>query len=209
MLPRLEPFQRTEGINVLWQALAWPGVEHLSIEERKISEGYVIDGLIVGVFGDRPSRLWYRMELSAAWTFQRLNLTVTDGVARYHDNPLEPNGESLELIRTSDGRWDHDQAPLAIALDECVDIDIAVTPFTNTLPIRRLNLYPGESAEITVVYIAVPELTLAPARQRYTRLGDSTYRFESLVSGFTADITVDTHGLVVDYPGLFRRIWPD
>ena len=96
-----------------------------------------------------------------------------------------------------------------VDLRDCTDIDIAVTPFTNTLPIRRLNLEVGEAAEIDVVYVTVPDLTLSPAPQRYTRLDDRIYRFESLDSGYTADITVDDHGLVTDYPGLFRRVWPE
>ena len=41
--------------------------------------------------------------------------------------------------------------------------------------------------------------------QRYTRLAERTYRFESLGGGFVRDIEVDEHGLVVTYPGLFRR----
>ena len=32
------------------------------------------------------------------------------------------------------------------------------------------------------------------------------YRFESLSSGFRADIPVDGDGLVLDYPGVFRRV---
>jgi uncharacterized protein len=30
----------------------------------------------------------------------------------------------------------------------------------------------------------------------------------SLDGGFTADLQVDADGLVLDYPGLFRRAWP-
>lgn len=44
-----------------------------------------------------------------------------------------------------------------------------------------------------------------PACSR-TREG-AVYRFESLDSGFTADVEVDAAGLVVTYPGLFQRQW--
>jgi hypothetical protein len=37
--------------------------------------------------------------------------------------------------------------------------------------------------------------------------GGGTYRFVSLDGGFTADLPVDLDGLVVDYPGLFRRVF--
>ncbi|HEY7176965.1 MAG TPA: putative glycolipid-binding domain-containing protein, partial [Micromonosporaceae bacterium] len=75
---------------------------------------------------------------------------------------------------------------------------------TNTLPIRRLGLGVGESAEILVGYIDVPTLTLRPAAQRYTRSTDRTYRYES--GSFRADVIVDDAGLVIDYVRLWRRV---
>ncbi|HEV8585737.1 MAG TPA: putative glycolipid-binding domain-containing protein [Methylomirabilota bacterium] len=81
------------------------------------------------------------------------------------------------------------------------------TPFTNTLPIRHLGLEPGRAAEIVVAYVRVPELTVEPEGQRYTCLErDRRYRFESRDGEFTRDLDVDARGLVVLYPGLFRRV---
>ena len=86
-----------------------------------------------------------------------------------------------------------------------IDVDLAMTPFTNTLPIRRLGLAVGAAADIIVVYVTFPDLAVSAGPQRYTRLAERTYRFESLGGGFVRDIEVDEHGLVVTYPGLFRR----
>lgn len=208
MFARFEPVELVARDHVIWEARAWPGFEHLCIEEWSGDAGFTIDGLIVAVLSARPSRIWYRIELESDWTFRSLHMSVTDEISEFDAGPLDLDGESLELVRTPDGRWDHDLTHERTDLGDCVDIDIAVTPLTNTLPIRRLNLAVGESAEISVVYVTVPNLTLAPAPQRYTRLDDSTYRYESLDSDFVADITVDEHGLVTDYPGLFRRVWP-
>src|SRR5215211_4036020 len=98
-----------------------------------------------------------------------------------------------------------------INLDGCVDVDISATPSTNTLPIRRLGLKPGQSEELAVAYIRVPELLVGPERQRYgcleARADGGLYRFEELPGGFTAKLPVDADGLVLDYPGLFRRAW--
>lgn len=93
-------------------------------------------------------------------------------------------------------------------LSGCIDVDISATPFTNSLPIHRLGLAESESAEILVAHLAAPDFVPKPVRQRYTCLLQSRhYRFESLDgSGFTADLEVDDAGLVVDYPGLFRRV---
>jgi hypothetical protein len=47
-------------------------------------------------------------------------------------------------------------------LGGAIDIDISITPFTNTLAIRRLNLRRGQSEEIIAVYIRVPVSVLPP-----------------------------------------------
>ena len=39
-----------------------------------------------------------------------------------------------------------------------IDVDISATPFTNTLPIRRLGLQPGEFAELDVAFVDAPAM---------------------------------------------------
>lgn len=85
-------------------------------------------------------------------------------------------------------------------------MDITATPFTNTLPIRRLRLRSGQAETILVAWVEVPALTVVAKPQRYTCLEPGRYRFEALDSGFTRDIEVDEDGLVRTYPDLFRRV---
>lgn len=80
-----------------------------------------------------------------------------------------------------------------------------MTPFFNTLAIRRLGLTIGEAAEIKVAHVLVPGLSQRAAPQRYTRLADRLWRFEGLDIDFAADIAVDVDGFAAEYPGLFRR----
>jgi hypothetical protein len=116
---------------------------------------------------------------------------------------------TIRLFSDGAGNWHDDKGQPLDTLQGCIDVDIMLTPLTNTLPIRRLQLAPGESREISVVYIAAPDLSIRPFRQRYTRLDDGQqYRYESLDSGFTAVLPVDDDGFVVDYPGIWRRVWP-
>lgn len=92
-------------------------------------------------------------------------------------------------------------------LANAIDVDISITPFTNTLPIRRLNLQTGQWQEILTVYIQLLGITITTDRQRYTCLdAGRRYRYESVDSDFTREIEVDSQGLVVTYPGLFRRL---
>ena len=112
----------------------------------------------------------------------------------------------LHLESDGQGRWQANGKEQP-TLQGCIDIDIQATPLTNTLPIRRLGLETGESMEIRLGYIEVPTLTVHPSNQRYTAIeAGSLYRFESLESGFTADLPVDEDGFVLDYPGLFKRL---
>ena len=84
-------------------------------------------------------------------------------------------------------------------------MDFVLTPLTNSLPVHRLALSVGASAEIVTAWVDAPSLEVHPDPQRYTRTGTLTYLFESLDSDFSREITVDQAGFVVDYPGLFAR----
>jgi hypothetical protein len=113
----------------------------------------------------------------------------------------------LELSSDGSGAWLDGRGQPRHDLAGALDVDITATPFTNTLPIRRLGLREGESSTIVAVYVSLPELTVTTNRQRYTCLEpDRRYRYESVDSDFTSELEVDGDGLVVTYPGLFRRV---
>jgi hypothetical protein len=87
----------------------------------------------------------------------------------------------------------------------CLDVDFAVTPATNTLPIRRLDLGIGKSESLTAAWIKFPELELQPLSQRYARTAEKIHGYES-EPGFSAEIVVDDLGLVTAYPRGWERI---
>ena len=111
---------------------------------------------------------------------------------------------TLSLEHRADG-WIVDGAARP-DLDAAIDVDIVLTPFTNTLPIRRRPLEIGEHADFVMAWVDVPSLEVSADPQRYTRLDATHYRFESLDSDFTRDLEVDADGIVVSYPGLFDRL---
>jgi hypothetical protein len=116
------------------------------------------------------------------------------------------------LLRHADGAWrwklNWDEEREVPELSDCIDVDLGCTPSTNTLPIRRLNLEIGESREVTAAWVRFPALSVQPLRQRYTRLGEHAYRYESGNDAytFTADLAVDDLGLVTSYPPAWQRI---
>ncbi|WP_119068093.1 putative glycolipid-binding domain-containing protein [Aggregatilinea lenta] len=178
--------------DVLWRALRAPGLEHLHVSMK--SGGLTVTGLIIGVEDGSPFRIGY-------WVLTDAGGAVREVQVQDHLGRVPP----VALFADGHGRWiDSDVGELP-ALDGCLDVDISATPFTNTLPIRRLHLLPGDSCAIHVAYVSVPELVVSREEQVYTCLANDLYRFES--DDFQADIGVDADGLVVDYPGLFTRIW--
>jgi hypothetical protein len=182
--------------SILWAQVGETGLEHLHISQQK---GEVIaDGLVLLKEQNVPLRVHYTVRCDAHWLTRQVSLHVV-GLA----------GARQRLTSDGAGHWFRAGGPLT-AIEGCLDVDINVTPYTNTLPIRRLALKPGESAEINVVYFSVPELHFQPARQRYTCLEltpeGGRYRYEGLSTGFSREITVDADGLVIDYPGIWRRV---
>jgi hypothetical protein len=186
--------------DVLWAAWDEPGLQHLRLTWSN-QAGVVADGMIVGMEGDRPFRARYVVRCDARWRVRAVQL-----------DPLDSTGRRVELSADGEGRWTGPEGDPIPVLDGCLDVDISATPFTNTLPIRRLALRPGQSADLAVAYIAVPSLEVTRDPQRYTCLdtgpAGGRCRYDSLDSPFTAELPVDPDGLVLDYPELFRRVWP-
>ena len=182
-----------------WQAWEEAGLEHLVLQEGP--QGIVAEASIIGrsstngAADGTPFAMTYRIACDPDWRVRTVEARLV-GMAC-----------SIQIASDGMGTWTTAGGSPLPALDGAIDVDIMATPFTNTLPIRRLNLVEGQSADIQVAYVSVPDLALSLARQRYTCLSaGALYRFDSLESGFTRDIAIDRDGLVTEYPGLFRRI---
>ncbi|HLS87664.1 MAG TPA: putative glycolipid-binding domain-containing protein [Burkholderiales bacterium] len=170
------------------------GLEHLLLHET------AADSVVLAFDEEQgPFRLAYRLAWDEAWRLHEAELSVKIGEST----------RSLSLRSDGQGRWRHADGRAIEALDGCLDIDIWPTPFTNSFPIRRAPMAIGERREFRMVWIYAPDLTFQPQLQAYTRLAEGRYLFENLDgSGFSAELSVDEDGLVLDYPGFFRRVDP-
>jgi len=167
--------------------LHWVGDDSTETADVSMSaDGCHVDGLIEGAVETR-----YAIDTDAGWATRTVRVATADS--------------SLVLFADGRGHWTEGDGRVLDQLAGAIDVDITATPLTNTLPIWRLGLAVGESADIVTAYISVPELTVTADPQRYTRLDERSYRFISRDSDFQRDITVDDAGFVADYPGLFRR----
>jgi len=199
---RAEPAIR----DLYWKPWDAPGCEHVRVSLRPGhgKETVVADGLALLYRDGLALRCHYRLSADAGWRTRTLDLVVQTG-------GQAPRETALTLTGDGKGHWQVDGAPEP-KLDGCLDVDLQVTPFTNTLPIRRLGLAAGEIADLRTVYLPLSDLVPEPAEQSYAclrplGLSGGLYRYESRSSGFSADLPVDSGGFVVDYPDSFRRIW--
>jgi hypothetical protein len=181
--------------HVMWSAWEGPGIEHLHLTQQ--AGTVTADSLIICVVNNRPIRVRYTIACDDQWRMRSVDLVS-----------LENEQQAIRLRTDGEGRWTDATGEPLPDLNGCREVDISVTPFTNTLPIRRLALAPGQAQDVPAAYIEVPQFTVRPVPQRYTRLqtDEQVYLYEGLLWNFRAQLPVDSDGLVLDYPSLFRRV---
>ncbi|MGY1795984.1 putative glycolipid-binding domain-containing protein [Geodermatophilus sp. SYSU D00525] len=137
----------------------------------------------------------FRVDVDDAWATRAVEASAVSAEGERH------------LVLTADGdrRWSRDGAREP-GLDGCVDVDVAATPLSNTLPIRRLaDLAVGEEVTTPVAWVDVPALGVTRVDQTYRRLGARRWRYSDDAHG-AFELTVDDDGLVVDYTGMATRV---
>jgi uncharacterized protein len=154
-----------------------------------------------------PVLVQYVVVLGSDWSTRAVEIVMRSGDA------IEPR--ELRLTVAPDQRWQIERGSSLntsmpqddlMALRGLIDVDLGFSPVTNTLPIRRLDPAVGEAVAVTAAWVRFPELTIEPLPQRYIRLAERRYRYESAGGAFVAEIEVDDLGLVTMYEGGWRRI---
>jgi len=175
----------------------WKGIEYDSAENCIVTiteKGSTINSLITGKYGDDVYKVEYQIQTNINWEtiFFEIKSKINDRV------------DHLFFKSDGKGNWKSEGTDTA-QFQGCIDIDIPLTPFTNTLPINRLKLKEGASSQIKVIYIDLLENRVHAVHQKYTRLSSTEYQYENVPNDFEATILVDDAGLVIDYPRLFTK----
>jgi uncharacterized protein len=198
------------------RSVAWSKDDPLGAEHARVSlHPGALSATGVAIGSDpRPYRLDFSLETGDRFVSSRLEVaTGGEGWRR-----------RIAVSRDDSGTWSVDSAAEGEldlpapggemeAFDGALDVDLGLSPVTNAMPVLRHELLDGgESPELLMVWVSVPDLALHTSRQRYTALdpledGMRTIRFED-DGGFVAEIVFDGDGLVVDYPGIATRIRP-
>jgi|SRR5688500_15405299 len=177
--------------------LLWTGREYHSIENCLVTSttyGTEITSVIVGCYEEIIYKVDYLIKTNQNWETILLEINCRCN-------------NQTQLIRfegDGKGHW-MSNGIKANQFDGCIDVDIPLTPFTNTLPIKRLHLNQNQSQEIKVIYCDLLDGHVKVVRQKYTCLSITKYHYENVPKDFESTIQVDEFGFVVDYPTLFVR----
>jgi len=203
---------------LLWRRLDIAGLEYFRLWES--GAGPRLTGTVILADAGIPMRLKYAVACAPDWTSRGVHIALTRGAVTRHLKLTA--GEGQRWFRSAEeaprrGISPHREVALEAAnsgaaaveiptVAGCLDVDLAFTPATNFLPLRRLSLAVGESREMTAAWVRFPDLSIEPLAQRYTRLDERRVRYESRGGAFTAELEVDELGLVVRYPPLWERV---
>jgi len=178
---------------VIWRRT----LDNRSFEECDVTatpDGFAIAGHVIAAQDGAPLVVHYDIDCGENWSARSVAIDQSFGNVR----------RRLRLDRAGDG-WLVDGVHDA-RLDGCAEPDLGLTPSTNALAIRHLDLAIGQAAEIRCAWIKFPALSAEPSLQRYERLGDRDYRYTNVASGFTALVAVDALALPVTYENIWTRI---
>ena len=211
-------------ISALWRRLDEPhGLVHGAISELEPTpdhpEGAVLlDGAAIGtdspddtgpILGERsggspgprephPWSTRFSVVVDARWETRSCFVEVlgADGLDR------------VTLTADGLGHWTLDGRDWA-DLEGCHDVDVSISPLTNTLVVRRLALEVGEERRLDVAWLDVPSLAVARVTQTYRREPDGPHGAQYVYADPTFGsfvFTVDPLGVVREYQGLFARV---
>jgi hypothetical protein len=190
-----------KGTILTWQGVSAPRLESVRLlvaEDRLKASGR----LIAAADGDKEAfSTSFEVATDSHGAFNRLLIRASTAEEE----------RQISVSRTEDGLWlvDRGQGTERSTFGGALEVDVAGAVVFNALPIRRLGLHreAGEH-ELPVVYVSLPDLSVRVARHTYTTvsIGEEISVVSRRDENYTADLTVDSSGFVIEYPRLARRV---
>jgi len=157
-----------------------------------LDEGWKLSGTTIFAYPHGPTILDCVVVCDAAWQTKSARIIGAIG----------DRGIDVSVSVDTERRWRlHGTECVSVAGSS--DIDLGFSPYTNLLPVRRLELAVGDEAQVRAAWLPFPSLRFELLLQRYRRESEGTYRYES-AGGFVRTLEVDGAGFVTSYPGLWQ-----
>jgi hypothetical protein len=161
--------------------------------------GYRLEGHTAAVERDETWAVHYDIRIDDSWCTRSARIDAWSRVGHRH----------VALDADGTGRWRVDGRAVP-ELDGCLDVDLESSACTNTLPVHRLRLDVGHTADVPAAYVRVLDEGVERLEQRYSRVDNigarTQYDYSAPVFEFDARLVFDETGLVLDYPGIARRV---
>jgi hypothetical protein len=184
-------FRAPRQRNIRWRSLQGEGLEQLTLAPQ---DGEIVArGVVIGEQDARPFGVDYTVVCDGAWCVREIDLATTAGMA-------------LSLRSDGAGRWTNHDGRHLPEFDGCLDVALAGTPFTHTLPIRRVAWTRTDATAVKVLYVPFDSFVPVPDVRRYRCLEpERRFGYEAPDRGPIVDLAVDADGIVLDVPGRFER----
>lgn len=177
---------------IVWERLDVPGHEFSEVSAGE--QSHTLTGTSIFVTEGSRCLLAYKVVCDAAWETQEVHVSGS----------IEGKLIDIVLMVRPDKAWTLNGIEQP-QVDGCIDVDLAFSPATNLLPIRRCNIAIGHSELAVAAWLTFPEFSLEKLPQTYTRLSESTFHYSSSDGEFETGLTVVPTGFVSNYPGLWRE----
>jgi hypothetical protein len=197
---------KAAGSTAPWPAvLTWRAQDCTQMESARVQlTGARIKAhgrIIAAATQDRPAfSASYDLVTDDSGATKRLSINVS----------LPDRERQLSIARDEENMWlvTGHQGESRSGYDGALDVDMVLSPFFNTLPIRRLGLHQrAESVTLPVVYVYLPELTVSAATTSYSSVGpDGRDGIELHSPVAETTLVADSDGFILNYPGLAERI---
>lgn len=175
-----------------WRSLVDGGLEHAVVKVNDTgvtAEGNVIAGSGAGY------ALRYRLVLDAEFA----------GTRSFHVTLV--GGQTIALRHDGYGIWTDGEGRTRPDLAGAKDVELSASALPTTLPIRRIAFKKDKSAEIEVVAVDAPSMTVTKRRRRITCVEPGAlFRVEDPDAGTSVDVTVDADGFVTTLPDRHERV---
>jgi hypothetical protein len=165
---------------------------------QPVDHGHVVTGCTTAVEDGKAWIVEYSVRVDADWRTRSAEVQGRSGAGAL----------SLALEADGEGQWQVNgvSAPF---LDGCLDVDLESSAMTNSLPVHRLALEPGEPASAPAAYVRALDLNVERLEQTYLRTHDDgpgqRYDYSAPAFGFSCQLVYDARGLVLAYPGIAVR----
>lgn len=178
---------------IVWRRLDQVGLEYCEL--TSLDAGPRISGTLVGIEESRRYRIEYSVQCDPQWRTREAEIEAA----------IDGKQKRLLLQVSSDGLWKLSGHP-AQQLSGCQDIDLAFSPATNIIAIRRLKLAVGAVGLSRAAWVSFPAMSISILEQTYRRLSETTYQYRTDDGAFETMLTVTEQGLVISYPPFWENV---